>query len=263
MEIKYPPWAPNDLCEHHKIILGHINSKKSKMTKTKRFEILESLIFNEEMKKVWLIIKRYSVLGYLKNPIFSKIPKEEDQLYIKYNTYGFRLYTNALTAYAYSVIKYKSKKEKKEFYRTIKNLSSELSKLIKKSEFDLSPRRYHSEYDELSDKGKLLFEDYEIGFEMSNVLLSLSCEAEMSEAMVDTETQVLPYPNIKNAKRTAFIRILSLCFMQDYNSYLYRTQATLARCVLNDPGIYENTIKDALRNWSGDSDRISELKIIG
>ena len=209
------------------------------------------------------MIKKYSESGYLKNPIFSEIPSQENHLFIESNTYSQRLFSNVGSAYAYSVIKYKSKKEKKEFYRAVKKQALDLSNLIKKTEYDYTPRRYHPDFDQHGDDGFYLVDDAKVGFEMSNVLLSLSHEAEMAEAMVDDETQVLPYPNIKNAQRTAFIRVLSLNFMKDYNSYLYRTQATLSRCVLNDSDIDESTVKDALRNWSGDLDTIPEWNIIG
>jgi len=263
MEIQYPSWAPDVLCKHHKIVLGHINNKKSKMKRTKGFEIMESLIFNEEMKRVWPIIKRYSESGYLKNMVDRKLPGWTGFSFFEFNSYGFRLFHNVKYAYAYSLIKYKSKKVKKAFYNSVKKQASELSMLIEKTEFDYSPRRYYPEYFEYSDEGKILYEDGEAGFNFSNILQLLSDEAANFELTVDTETQVLPYPNIKNSQRTAFIRVLSLNFMEYYNSYLYRTQATLARCVLNDSGIDENTIKDALRNWSGDLNTIHEWNIIG
>jgi len=264
MNTQYPAWAPNDLCEHHKVILGHINNKKSKMKRTKRFEILESIIFNEDMKKVWPIIKRYSESGFLKNMVDIEMPVFMGKTFsTTINSYGFRLLHNVMYAYAYSVIKYKTKKEKKEFYKAVSKQASELSDLIEKTEFDFSPRRYHPDYDEYRDDGLLLYEDGVAGFELSNIMQRLSVEAEMAEAMVDTETQVLPYPNIKNAQRTAFIRVLSLNFMNYYNSYLYRTQATIARIVLDDSSIGENMVKDALKGWSGDLNTIPEWNIIG
>jgi len=265
MAIEYPTWAPKDLCEHHSVILGHINSEKSKMTRTKGFEIMESLLLNGEMKNVWPVIKKYSESGYLKTMVEKKIDLPEfmgEVTTLTNNTYGFRLYSNAQTAYAYSLIKYKSKKEKKEYYNNVKTLALELSKFIKNTEFDYSPRRFHPNYVRSDHEDVKMFEDHEAGFELSNILLKLSEEAAATESMTDNETQVLPYPNIKNAQRTAFIRVLSLKFMDDYKSYLYRTQATVARCVLNDPSIGENTIKDALRGWSGDLNTIPEWNII-
>lgn len=264
MEIKYPPWAPNDLCEHHKMVLGHINNKNSKIKRTKGFEILESVILNKDMKKVWLIIKRYSESGFLKNMCDIEMPVIMGKtVRTTVNSYGFRLLHNVKSAYAYSVIKYKTKNEKKEFYKAVSKQASELSSLIKKTDFDLTPRRYHPDFDKYSDDGFILADDAQVGFEMSNVLQRLSNDAEMNEAMVDDETQVLPYPNIRNAQRTAFIRVLSLHFMNDYNSYLYRTQATLARIVLDDSIISENMVKDALKGWAGDLNTIPEWNFIG
>jgi len=256
MEIQYPSWAPDVLCKYHKIVLGHINNKKSKIKRTKGFEIMESLIFNEEMKRVWPIIKRYSESGYLNGTVYRDMPGWIGLTLADFNSYGFRLFINAKSAYAFSLIKYRSRNEKKEFYKKTKDLASELSDFLKNTEYDISSQFFHPDLETTTDNFGMLYEDHEAGYKFSNILLNLSQTAEYLEELVDFETQVLPYPNIKNSQRIAFIRVLSLCFMRDYNSYLYRTQATLARCVLNDSGIDENTIKDALRNWSGDLSKI-------
>ena len=215
------------------------------------------------MKSVWPVIKRYSEKGYLSREKYilrlRKIdePKSwaEEAVY-KHSSYGYRLLSSVKTAYQCSLKKHKPASEIRDSYNSLITQFTKLSKSLKNTGFDYSPRCYHPDYDKHADDGEKIYDDHLKGYGLANLLLKYAEDVEREKTALEQESQLLPYQNIKNPQRVAFIRALSLYFKKDYDGYLYRTLATISRVILEDENIGDSTVKDVLRNWSGDLNHI-------
>ena len=234
--MQYPLWAPKGLCQYHKAIsegkkpLNHLFDINISYKNIKHEHVIERLIFYQDMKHVWPQLKRHAI--------------ETDES----RDIGITLSSIITIALSeLNCIRLESTKQQVVRLKKIEKASSKLSTLIKNSEFDYSPNRFHPNYKE-TDEHTSYLEEWQ-GYTISSVLFQVAEEAKTMAASANDEQPLLRYPNIENALRVAFIRVLSRLFIRFFGRPLYRTLATVSRAVLDDEGINENTVRDALKGW--------------
>ena len=225
MPEKFPDWAPKDLCELY--IRNDFNHEQER-------DLAYSLITYNGMRNVWPQLERRRSnltigaqnidIGYLLL-IFVERSLDDAQVQLE-------------------------RIEDLPLYKEISDTGKRFATLIKNHELNPSLTRLDKHLVDSPDWIGMLDLIAEDDKSLAEAVLYIVKCSDNNIKIIENNKYLLPYRNIKNAQRVAFIRALSNYFLSNFGQKMYRTLATITRATLMDEGVDEGIVGDALKTPS-------------